>query len=315
MDAIRIRSLAKQYVGKRVVDKLDMTVPQGAIYGFVGKNGAGKSTVMKMIAGLATPSDGEITLFGNMATATADRSGGVQRVGALIENPGLLPHMSAFDTMMAQALAFGVADPKPVCHALLDQVGLGNTGRKKTKGFSLGMKQRLGIALALVGSPDLLLLDEPFNGLDPEGARGMRNYLVRLNQQRGITIIVSSHVLDQLERMCTHYGVIANGHMVREMTAEQVQADCGDSLTVRTADTAAALAILEERLADDCANPVRFTAEPDGSITISGGFDAAEVSRVLHDANQTVLELSAKSRDMEDYFVALMDDARMEGDR
>ncbi|NEG88571.1 ATP-binding cassette domain-containing protein [Bifidobacterium aerophilum] len=315
MDAIRIRSLAKQYAGKRVIDHFDMTVPQGAIYGFVGKNGAGKSTVMKMTAGLAMPNDGEITVFGHAGHGTAHASGGVRRVGALIENPGLLPHMSAFDTMMAQALALGVADPKPVCRDLLDQVGLGNTGRKKTGGFSLGMKQRLGLALALVGGPDLLLLDEPLNGLDPEGARSMRNYLVRLNQQRGITIVVSSHVLDQLERMCTHYGVIANGHMVREMTAEQVQAECGDSLTVRTADTATALAILEERLPNNPAAPVRFAAEPDGSITICGGFDAAEVSRLLHDANQTVLELSAKSRDMEDYFVALMDDARTEGSR
>ncbi|KFI52766.1 ATP-binding cassette domain-containing protein [Bifidobacterium biavatii] len=318
MDAIRIRSLAKRYAGKRAVDHFDMTVPQGAIYGFVGKNGAGKSTVMKMIAGLAMPNGGEITLFGNAGNVndgTARTPVGVQRVGALIENPGLLPHMSAFDTMMTQALVLGVVDPKPVCRDLLNQVGLGNTGHKKTGGFSLGMKQRLGLALALVGGPDLLLLDEPLNGLDPEGARTMRNYLVQLNQQRGITIVVSSHVLDQLERMCTHYGVIANGHMVREMTAEQVQAECGESLTVRTADTATALAILEDRLPGNPDAPVRFAAEPDGSITISGGFDAAEVSRLLHETNQTVLELSAKSRDMEDYFVALMDDARTEGNR
>ncbi|KAB8287842.1 ABC transporter [Bifidobacterium ramosum] len=315
MDAIRARALSKTYAGNRVVDDLDMTVPQGAIYGFVGKNGAGKSTVMKMIAGLTTPGGGEITLFGNASGENGDVPGDVRRVGALIENPGLLPHLSAFDTMMAQALALGVADPKPVCRALLEQVGLGNVGRKKTGGFSLGMKQRLGLALALVGGPDLLLLDEPLNGLDPDGARTMRNYLVRLNQQRGITIVISSHVLDQLERMCTHYGVIAHGHMVREMTAEQAQAECGDSLTVRTADTAAALAILEDRLPSDPADPVRFAAEPDGSITIAGGFDAAEVSRLLHDTNQTVLELAAKSRDMEDYFVALMDDTRTEGSR
>ncbi|MBT1161058.1 MULTISPECIES: ATP-binding cassette domain-containing protein [Bifidobacterium] len=315
MDAIRIRSLAKRYAGKRAVDHFDMSVPQGAIYGFVGKNGAGKSTVMKMIAGLITPSGGEITLFGNTSDGAGNAGGGVQRVGALIENPGLLPHMSAFDTMMAQALALGVADPKPVCRDLLDQVGLGTVGRKTTGGFSLGMKQRLGLALALVGGPDLLLLDEPLNGLDPDGARTMRNYLVQLNQQRGITIVISSHVLDQLERMCTHYGVIANGHMVREMTAEQVQAECGDSLTVRTADTATALAMLEDRLPDNPTDPVRFAAEPDGSITIAGGFDAAEVSRILHETNQTILELSAKSHDMEDFFVALMDDAHTEGSR
>lgn len=323
MDAVRIRALSKRYGGKRAVDNLTMSVPQGAIYGFVGKNGAGKSTVLKMVAGLVTPTNGEITLFdrrdhaatnGEHTVSTTNNTG-VQRVGALIENPGLLPHMSAFDNLMVQALAIGVANPKTVCHELLAQVGLDNTGRKAVSGFSLGMKQRLGIALALVGNPDLLLLDEPLNGLDPEVARTMRNTLVQLNQQRGITIVVSSHVLDQLERMCTHYGVIARGRMVRELTAEQVQAECGDSLTVRTADTSTALAILEERLHVNPADPVRFAAEPDGSITVSGGFDAAEVSRLLHETNQTVLELSAKSRDMEDFFVTLMDDARTEGGR
>ncbi|OZG62148.1 ABC transporter [Bifidobacterium hapali] len=320
MDAIRIRALSKQYGSKRAVDNLTMSVPQGAIYGFVGKNGAGKSTVLKMVAGLVTPTNGEITLFDRRDHAATNgehtvSSFTVQRVGALIENPGLLPHMSAFDNLMAQALAIGVANPKTVCHELLAQVGLDNTGRKAVSGFSLGMKQRLGIALALVGNPDLLLLDEPLNGLDPEVARTMRNYLVQLNQQRGITIVVSSHVLDQLERMCTHYGVIARGRMVRELTAEQVQTECGDSLTVRTADTATALAILEERLHINPADPVRFAAEPDGSITVSGGFDAAEVSRLLHETNQTVLELSTKSHDMEDFFVTLMDDARTEGGR
>lgn len=316
MDAIRVHSLVKQYAGRRVIDGCNMTVPQGAIYGFVGKNGAGKSTVMKMIAGLVEPTSGEIMLFDNtvdVTDSTANQSGGVQRIGALIENPGLLPNLSAYDNLMVQALALGVADPKTVCKELLKQVGLNTTGHKKVKGFSLGMKQRLGLALALVGGPDLLLLDEPLNGLDPEAARAMRGLLVQLNQQRGITIVVSSHVLDQLERMCTHYGVIANGHMVREMTAEQVQSECGDSLTVRTADTATALAVLEDRLTADSTNSthsIRFAAEPDGSITISGDFDATEVSRILHETNQAVLELSMKSRDMEDYFVTLMDDAR-----
>ncbi|MCH9275322.1 ATP-binding cassette domain-containing protein [Bifidobacterium amazonense] len=307
MDAIRIRALSKTYGGKRAVNDFAMNVPQGSIYGFVGKNGAGKSTVMKMIAGLAAPNGGEIELFGNLA---GERTAGVRRIGALVENPGLLPHMSAFDNLMTQSLALGVAGPTAVCHDLLAQVGLDTAGRKRVGGFSLGMKQRLGIALALVGGPDLLLLDEPLNGLDPQAARAMRNYLVQLNQRRGITIVVSSHVLDQLERMCTHYGVIANGRMVREMTAEQVRSECGDSLTVRTADTATALAILEERLHADPADPVRFSAEPDGSITISGGFDPADVSRILHETNQEVLELSAQSRDMEDYFVALMDGVR-----
>lgn len=185
MDVVNICGASKTYSGKRAVDDLRMTVPQGAIYGFVGRNGAGKSTAMKMIAGLASPDDGGIEVFGRPVNARAGirRTGGaVQRVGVLIENPGILPNMSAMDNMMALALALGVPKPRKACADLLSQVGLSDTGRKRAKGFSLGMKQRLGLAMALLGGPDLLLLDEPLNGLDPEAARDMRNYLVQLNR-------------------------------------------------------------------------------------------------------------------------------------
>lgn len=188
MDVVNICGASKTYSGKRAVDDLRMTVPQGAIYGFVGRNGAGKSTAMKMIAGLASPDDGGVEVFGRPvnARAGARQSGGiVQRVGVLIENPGVLPNMSAMDNMMALALALGVPKPRKACADLLSQVGLSDTGRKRAKGFSLGMKQRLGLAMALLGGPDLLLLDEPLNGLDPEAARDMRNYLVQLNRTRG----------------------------------------------------------------------------------------------------------------------------------
>lgn len=306
MDVVNICGASKTYSGKRAVDDLRMTVPQGAIYGFVGRNGAGKSTAMKLIAGLASPDDGGVEVFGRPvnARAGARQSGGiVQRVGVLIENPGVLPNMSAMDNMMALALALGVPKPRKACADLLSQVGLSDTGRKRAKGFSLGMKQRLGLAPC----PDLLLLDEPLNGLDPEAARDMRNYLVQLNRTRGITIVISSHVLDQLERMCTHYGVIANGRMVRQMTAEQVQHECGESLRVRTADPSRTLALLEDASLGD---GVRFAAEPGGSIVVSGGFDPARVSALLHQTGQEVLELSMQSRDMEEYFVALMEGGR-----
>lgn len=309
MDVVTVRALAKRYAGRRVIDDFEMHVPQGAIYGFVGKNGAGKSTVMKMIAGLVTPTGGEITLFDGQTR-------GVQRIGVLIENPGLMSNLGAFDTMMTQAIALGVPDPAPICRDLLAQVGLGDVGRKPAKGFSLGMRQRLGIALALLGGPDLLLLDEPLNGLDPEAARSMRNYLVGLNQTRGITIVLSSHVLDQLERMCTHYGVIANGRMVREMTADDVTRECGQSLRVRTADPTRALALLEDcrsvgrdslSSGNGVGEAMRLAAEPDGSIIISGAFDADQVSGILHANGQEVREMSVQSKDMEEYFVSLME--------
>lgn len=305
MNVVETRGLAKAYRGKRVVDRFDMHVAQGDIYGFVGKNGAGKSTVMKMVCGLVASTAGEIELFGSAIGAGVSGSGApgsASRMGALIEDPGLLPNLSACDNLMVKALASGIADAPSRCRETLTLVGLDATGRKKVKGFSLGMKQRLGLGLALIGSPDLLLLDEPLNGLDPEGARAMRNLLVRLNQSFGITIIISSHVLDQLDRVATRFGVIANGTMVREMTAGQVQAECGDSLLVRTADPARTLALLEESLPQ-----AAFRVEPDGCIVVTGSCDHEAVSRILRVTGQTVLELSVLKRDIEDYFVELMD--------
>ena len=153
-----------------------------------------------------------------------------------------------------------------------------------------------------MGSPDLLLLDEPLNGLDPEGTRAMRNLIVRLNQTLGVTVVISSHVLDQLDRVATRFGVIAEGRMVREMTAVQMQAECGDSLRVRTTDPARTLALVEEAFPQ-----VRLSALPDGSLSVAGDYDTTAVSRFLHDADQTVLELSPVRRDIEDYFVELME--------
>lgn len=306
MNVIEARGLTKAYRGKRVVDRLDMRVAQGDIYGFVGKNGAGKSTVMKMVCGLVTPTEGEIRLFGDARPGGEDGL----RVGALIEEPGLVPNLTAYENLMAKALASGIVNAPDRCAETLALVGLSETGKKKARGFSLGMKQRLGLALALIGSPDLLLLDEPLNGLDPEGTRAMRNLIVRLNQSFGVTIVISSHVLDQLDRMATRFGVIANGRMVREMTADEVQAECGDSLRVRTADPARTLALLEEALPGAI-----FRAEPDGALSVSGAVNQAAVAQVLRASDQTVLELSQVKRDIEDYFVELMEgDARVQAE-
>lgn len=299
MAVIEVRGLAKAYGGRRVVSDFAMTVAPGDIYGFVGKNGAGKTTVMKMICGEVTPTAGEVVLFGGAS------EGGARRIGVLIEQPGLLPGLTAYENVMAKALAFGLVDAKDRCAEVLRLVGLDSTGRKKAKGFSLGMKQRLGLALALLGNPDVLLLDEPFNGLDPEGTRALRNLVVRLNEALGVTVVVSSHVLDQLDRFATHYGVIANGHMVRQMTAEEVAAECATSLRVRTADAARDLALLEEAFP-----AARFTAYPDGSLVVGGVYDAENIACTLRDNGAVVLEFSQETRDIEDYFVALMEGGR-----
>lgn len=297
--AIETRALTRVFRHKRAVDGLDMRVPAGEIYGFVGRNGAGKSTTMKMLCGLTAPTSGEALVFGRPLGAARETG---RSVDALIEGPGVLPGLTARENLMTKAIACGIVDARRRCERLLDVVGLTEAADRRAKGFSLGMRQRLGIALALLTSPDLLLLDEPFNGLDPEGTRQMRGLLVRLNRERGTTIVVSSHVLDQLDRMVTRFGVIRDGRMVREMGVEEVRAECADSLVVRTADPSAALVLLEERFP-----ALGLTVQPDRSIAVTGAYDAAAVSRALHDADQTVLELSQRSRDIEDYFVRLME--------
>ena len=316
MNAIETRGLSKAYGGRRVVSDFDMTVAAGDIYGFVGKNGAGKSTVMKMICGVAATRGGEVVLFGGAlegsvaGSAPSDTgvgdlvagSAAIRRIGVLIEEPGLLPNLSAYRNLMAKALAWGIVDAPARCEEVLRLVGLAGVGKRKVRGFSLGMKQRLGLALALLGNPDVLLLDEPFNGLDPEATRAMRNLIVRLNQTLGITVVVSSHVLDQLDRMATRYGVIADGRLVRQMSAEEMAAECGRSLRVRTADTARALALLQEAFPT-----VAFRAEPDGTLVATGAYDAEAVARQLQGAGQVVLEFSQEQRDIEDYFVELME--------
>lgn len=307
MNVIEARGLAKAYGGRRVVDDFAMTVAAGDIYGFVGKNGAGKSTVMKMICGEVAPTAGEVALFGvptgiGSVQGASGEGDQARRIGVLIEQPGLLPNLTAYQNLQAKALAWGIVDGPARCEEVLRRVGLAGAGKQKVRGFSLGMRQRLGLALALLGNPDVLLLDEPFNGLDPEATRAMRNLIVRLAQTFGMTVVISSHVLDQLDRMATRYGVIANGRMVREMSAEEVAAECGGSLRVRTADSPRALAVLEE------AYPAAaFRAEPGGIIVVSGDYNAEAVARTLSGAGQVVLEFSQDHRDIEDYFVELME--------
>ena len=321
MNVIELHGLTKRYGGMHAVDGLDMRVAQGDIYGFVGKNGAGKSTTMKIVAGLTEPTSGTVRVFGAEGRGPAFSSA-YSRIGALIEHPGIQPNFSAYENLMMKALAIGVVKPRAQCAQLLELVGLDPASPRKAKKFSMGMKQRLGLALALVGSPDLLLLDEPFNGLDPEATRELRGALMAMNRERGVTMVISSHVLDQLNRMATRFGVIRKGRMVREFTDDELHATCSSSIRVKTTDPARSLALLEERLP-----AATFRAEPDGAISIMGvtgerhaasAFGGAagdatvsapaveEVSRALAAADQTILELVVVERDVEEYFVELM---------
>ncbi len=235
-------NLTKVYGKNKVVKEVSMHVEKGAIYGFIGKNGAGKTTFMRMAAGLAAPTEGKIELFGS-DRLKKQRT----RIGTLIENPGIYPNMTAGENLEVIRKSFGIAGVGKV-EEMLRFVGLEEAGRKKVKNFSMGMKQRLGIAISLLCSPDFLILDEPINGLDPEGIREIRELLVKLNQEKGITILISSHILGELSKIATHYGIIRDGALIEEFRADELSRRCRRCHKIVTGDVEQAVLILEERL-------------------------------------------------------------------
>lgn len=238
---LQTRALTKQYGRHRAVDQVSMHIKKGAIYGFIGRNGAGKTTTLRMISGLASPTAGEIELFGCRGRELSRiRS----RVGCLIEGPGLYGSMSARDNLKMKSMLLGVYK-RGYEEELLDIVGLGGVGKKPVKRYSLGMKQRLGIALALVGEPDLLLLDEPINGLDPQGIAEVRDTVLKLNRERNMTILISSHILEELSKIATDYGIIHNGTLLQELTNEELMEKCSERLEVTLDDPERAVPVMD----------------------------------------------------------------------
>ncbi|MDR2477054.1 MAG: ATP-binding cassette domain-containing protein [Treponema sp.] len=221
MDCIlETKGLSKTYGRTRALDRADMNVPAGSVYGLVGKNGSGKTTLMRLAAGLAFPSGGRLTLYG--ASEGAALRAARKKIGAVIETPAIYPTMNAWDNLAMQCRIKGVSTAQ--IGELLETVGLAAAGKKGARDFSLGMKQRLALALVLIGNPDFLLLDEPANGLDPEGIIEMRELLLRLNREQGKTILVSSHILPELSRLATHYGFIKDGAVIQEVKAADDEA-------------------------------------------------------------------------------------------
>ncbi|MBE5880774.1 MAG: ATP-binding cassette domain-containing protein [Lachnospiraceae bacterium] len=224
-------ALCKQYKKSKALDELCMHIPKGAIYGFVGKNGAGKTTLIRMICGLSKPTAGSYTLYETDSEAkeivTVRKN-----IGAVVETPALSLDMTAEENMRQQYRILGLSSFDGI-KELLALVGLENTGKKKVKAFSLGMKQRLGIAMALAGEPDFLVLDEPTNGLDPQGIIELRELILKLNHEKGITFLISSHILDELSRIATHYGIINHGKMIKEFSAQELEKECGKYINIR----------------------------------------------------------------------------------
>ena len=297
MAVIQTMGLSKRYKDNWAVDRLDLRVEQGDIYGFIGRNGAGKSTTLKLLCGLARPTQGEALIFGKPIRDPVSR----RRVGALIEQPGLYPDLSGRENLRLYAALLGLDSPARQVDKILETVGLSPKEKKPVKHYSMGMKQRLGVALALLGGPDLLLLDEPINGLDPEGIREMRELLLGLNRERGLTILVSSHILGELTKIATRYGIIQAGRLVEEITAGELTQKCTDDLHLRADRPQKAAALLEREL-----QLTRWEMRPEGEIRIYEAVDAKAVGQILTQAGLAVEELGLHRQDLEGYFLERM---------
>ena len=245
---LETNGLSKRYRAFTALNGLNMHIPKGSIYGFVGRNGAGKTTLISLICGLQEPTSGSFILYGAKNTDTKIERAR-RRMGAVVESPAVYPDMTAEENLRQQYLVLGMPSADGIAE-LLHLVGLDGTGKKKVKNFSLGMRQRLGIAVALAGNPDFLVLDEPVNGLDPQGIIEMRELILKLNREHGITVLISSHILDELSRLATHYGFIDGGRMVKEMSAEELEKRCRKCLRAEVSDTKALARVLESMNAE-----------------------------------------------------------------
>lgn len=245
---LETNAVTKRYRSFTALNGLTMRIPKGSVYGFVGRNGAGKTTLIRIICGLQEPTDGSYTLYGVKNTESAVLRSR-RRMGAVVESPAIYLGMTAKENIRQQYNVLGIPSDEGA-EELLRLVGLDKTGSKTARNFSLGMRQRLGIAVALAGNPDFLVLDEPTNGLDPQGIIEMRELILKLNREQGITVLISSHILDELSRFATHYGFIDGGRMVREMSAEELEACCRKCIRMEVSDTKTLARVLDSMNAE-----------------------------------------------------------------
>ena len=294
MNAIEIKNLSKSFRTMYAVDHLNMTVPVGAIYGFIGENGSGKSTTMKLICGHLVPDFGDIKLFGKDYTDPGVRV----RVGALIENAGCFPGSSVYQNLKMQCINLGIENADEEIHRVLEIVRMEDNANIKFKSCSLGMKQRIGIAMALLGDPALLILDEPINGLDTDGMRIMREILVDITQKYGCTVLISSHILGELEKIATHYGIIRQGKMIMELSAEEMDSRAQVFVSLKTKDMNGAKALLESKFAD-----VRIE---DDYIRVYDVDDTAAIVDYMMKNGHVVSELKKNKIGLEEYYIELM---------
>ena len=280
--------LTKKYGDKVAAGNIDIHIREGEIYGLIGRNGAGKTTIMRMLSGLSCPTSGSYSYHGESGRG----------VGVLIESPGIFPNRSAFDNLKIKCIALNCFS-KEYVNGLLRTVGLADTGKKNAGSFSLGMRQRLGIALALAGDPKMIILDEPINGLDPQGIAEVRETLAKLRDEKGITIMISSHILDELGKLADSYGIINNGELIDEFTGEELTRRCGQYITLSTGDNNRAMELLAKlgiKKAECSGSLIRIDEDLDRT---------AEINRVLVESGIAVTELHTTNISLEDYYLSL----------
>ena len=294
---LKTTKLSKVYGSQVAVNNVDMTIRRGDIYGFIGKNGAGKTTLIRMIVGLIHKTSGEIELLG--ATSESDLDKSRKMIGSLVETPTFYGSMTARENLEVSRLVRGIPDKKEI-DEVLDLVGLSDTGKKKVKNFSLGMRQRLGIANALLGNPKLLILDEPVNGLDPVSIVEIRELLKKINKEKDITILISSHILGELSELATCYGIINNGNLIEEITAKELNEKCRQYIEVVVNDAKEAVVILEEKL-----GIMEYEVLPNNLIKIYSNLDkSGEINSILSTNGIIVERIFLKGQNLEEYFLS-----------
>ena len=295
---LQTNGLTKKYGKKTVVDHVSVNVRRGDIYGLIGKNGAGKTTFMRMVLGFAVPNEGTVELFGGEPQRIAG-----QKIGSLIEAPAFYGNCSALENLRYFSLLSGRGEnAEPVSderlEALIEMVGLKDAGKKKVGHYSLGMKQRLGLAIAMIGDPEFLILDEPVNGLDPAGIRDVRDTIRRLNREAGVTILISSHLLDELAKVATKYGILNEGKLVEEITTEELEERCRHNVTMVVSDPERARMLLTEMV------PAEDLLLEQHKLTVFSHTDmAAAFNRKLVEGGVDVFELTTHTRGVEDFFI------------
>ncbi|WP_017754737.1 ATP-binding cassette domain-containing protein [Calidifontibacillus oryziterrae] len=296
---LKTKELSKKYKNDFALKKINVTIRKGEIYGFIGQNGAGKSTLLRLVTGLAFPSDGTIELFGNDSPNQLTEA--QKRMGAVIENPALFPNMSAYENLEVHRLQKGIPG-KDCIKNTLELVGLRDTGKKKVKNFSLGMKQRLGLAISLLSDPEFLILDEPTNGLDPMGIVELRELIKKLNQEKGLTVLISSHILSELHQLATCYGIIHKGRLLEELSAKELDEKCRQHLRIKVDNPPMGATVLENNL-----STTNFEVMADGTIKLYNYLDdVREVSRTLTNNGLIIEHLSQTGDSLENYFSKLV---------